>query len=169
MNTRRSVIYYRDISFLDEDKEKAAKDKANRARSADVGISRKVTDTDKKPSSAAREPVKKGKLEVPKMKRGGGKKVQMTSSAKDLKTSETIAANEDDAWEMQQMIDQIDEYYYSLRILPGQDPAHVWIGWVTPQFHYHGQQFEGRDVRKVRYIEKEDKGALFEKYVIAFV
>lgn len=29
---------------------------------------------------------------------------------------------------MQQLADQIDEYYYGVQIFPGQDPAHVWIG-----------------------------------------
>lgn len=28
---------------------------------------------------------------------------------------------------------QVDEYYYGVRIFPGQDPANVWVGWVTPQ------------------------------------
>lgn len=87
----------------------------------------------------------------------------MTTPAKEAKPGETPGSTEDDAWEMQQMIDQVDEYYYGLRIFAGQDPAHVWIGWVTPQFHYHGQTFDANSVRRVRYIEKENKGAEFEK------
>ncbi|PAA86181.1 hypothetical protein BOX15_Mlig033273g1 [Macrostomum lignano] len=28
----------------------------------------------------------------------------------------------------------IDEYHYSVRLLPGQDPACSWVGWLTPYF-----------------------------------
>lgn len=117
----------------------------------------------------------KDNLEIPKSgvgrsslkMRRGGKKVQMNTPTKgsDSKTGgDYSGSSDDDTWEMQQMIEQVDEYYYGLRIFPGQDPAHVWVGWVTPHFHYHGRTFEANDVRKVRYIEKENKGALFEKY-----
>ena len=48
----------------------------------------------------------------------------------------------DDIYEMQQMIDQVDEYYYGVRIFPGQDPAHVWVGWVSPRYHYYAPTFD---------------------------
>ena len=43
----------------------------------------------------------------------------------------------------------IDEYYYGVRIFPGQDPAHVYVGWVSPQFHEHSHEFDMKNVRNV--------------------
>ncbi|XP_073986803.1 ryanodine receptor isoform X3 [Rhodnius prolixus] len=42
----------------------------------------------------------------------------------------------------------INEYYYGVRIYPGQDPTHVYIGWVTTQFHLHSKDFNQNRVRK---------------------
>ncbi|KAE9546343.1 hypothetical protein FO519_010445, partial [Halicephalobus sp. NKZ332] len=47
----------------------------------------------------------------------------------------------DDTYGMIALSDRIDEYYYGVRIFPGQDPANVWIGWVTPQYHAHSTTF----------------------------
>jgi len=46
-------------------------------------------------------------------------------------------------------IDVIDEYYYGVRIFPGQDPLHVYVGWVSPQFHEHSTEFDMKNVRNV--------------------
>lgn len=43
----------------------------------------------------------------------------------------------------------INEYYYAIRIFPGQDPTHVYVGWVTTQFHLHTKEFNQSKVRKV--------------------
>ncbi|KAL1124812.1 hypothetical protein AAG570_001433 [Ranatra chinensis] len=42
----------------------------------------------------------------------------------------------------------INEYFYGVRIFPGQDPTHVYIGWVTTQFHLHTNFFNQSCVRK---------------------
>ncbi|KAI5742923.1 hypothetical protein M8J77_012710 [Diaphorina citri] len=43
----------------------------------------------------------------------------------------------------------INEYFYGVRIFPGQDPTHVYVGWVTTQYHLHSKEFGQSKVRKV--------------------
>ncbi|XP_053330601.1 ryanodine receptor 3 [Spea bombifrons] len=33
-------------------------------------------------------------------------------------------------------------YYYSVRIFAGQDPSSVWVGWVTPDYHFYSEKFD---------------------------
>lgn len=42
----------------------------------------------------------------------------------------------------------INEYFYGVRIFPGQDPTHVYVGWVTTQYHLHSKDFNQSHVRK---------------------
>jgi ryanodine receptor 2 len=49
-------------------------------------------------------------------------------------TGDSIPCIDDDAHGMIQLADQIDEYYYGVRIFPGQDPTSVWVGWVSSIF-----------------------------------
>ncbi|XP_048731868.2 ryanodine receptor-like isoform X6 [Ostrea edulis] len=51
--------------------------------------------------------------------------------------------------ELQAMADMIDEYHYAVRVLPGQDPAQVFVGWVTPGFHFSETSF---DMKKTRHV-----------------
>ncbi|XP_070180339.1 ryanodine receptor-like isoform X4 [Littorina saxatilis] len=51
--------------------------------------------------------------------------------------------------ELNAIAEQMEEYSYSVRIFPGQDPAHVWVGWVTPSFHFMEKSFEMKKVRHV--------------------
>uniref|UniRef100_A0A915DIR8 B30.2/SPRY domain-containing protein n=1 Tax=Ditylenchus dipsaci TaxID=166011 RepID=A0A915DIR8_9BILA len=68
-------------------------------------------------------------------------------------------AVDNDFYAMQQMGEQVDEYYYGVRIFPGQDPANVFVGWVTPQFHSYSQSFNVNDaVRKCRFNELDHQG-----------
>ena len=46
-------------------------------------------------------------------------------------------------------MEMIDEYYYGVRVFPGQDPNNVYVGWVTPLFHESKPEFEMKDVRNV--------------------
>ncbi|KAG9509881.1 Ryanodine receptor, partial [Fragariocoptes setiger] len=50
------------------------------------------------------------------------------------------------------ILDLIDEYYYSVRIFAGQDPWHVWCGWVTAQFK-HSRFQTARDVQHVHIVQ----------------
>lgn len=57
--------------------------------------------------------------------------------------------NDMDYYEMAAMADSIDEYHYAVRIFPGQDPQQVFVGWVTPGFHFSPKTF---DTKKVRHV-----------------
>ncbi len=46
-------------------------------------------------------------------------------------------------------LNMINEYFYGLRIFPGQDPSHVFVGWVTTQYHSHNTSFSNDKVRTV--------------------
>lgn len=49
---------------------------------------------------------------------------------------------ESDDVELQAIIDYVDEYYYGVRIFPGQDASKVFIGWTTSRFHLLTDKFE---------------------------
>jgi ryanodine receptor 2 len=50
----------------------------------------------------------------------------------------------------------INEYFYGVRIYPGQDPTHVYIGWVTTQYHLHSHDFKQDNVRRASvFVENE--------------
>lgn len=57
----------------------------------------------------------------------------------------------------------INEYFYGIRIFPGQDPTHVYVGWVTTQFHLHSKDFNQNKVRKSTVIRVNDYGRPIEK------
>lgn len=46
----------------------------------------------------------------------------------------------------------INEYFYGVRIFPGQDPTHVYVGWVTTQYHLHSKDFNQSQVLKSSVI-----------------
>lgn len=52
----------------------------------------------------------------------------------------------------------MNEYFYGVRIFPGQDPAHVYIGWVTTQYHIHDTAFDQNKVRSVIVQEYTEEG-----------
>lgn len=50
----------------------------------------------------------------------------------------------------------INEYFYGVRIYPGQDPTHVYVGWVTTQYHLHSKDFTQDKVRRSAIILEDD-------------
>jgi ryanodine receptor 2 len=60
---------------------------------------------------------------------------------------------ESDFHELEAKMDIIDEFYYGVRIFPGQDPTNVYIGWVTPGFHNHKSTFDSQKIRHVVVCE----------------
>lgn len=55
----------------------------------------------------------------------------------------------------------INEYFYGVRIFPGQDPTHVYVGWVTTQYHLHSKEFNKNKVRRGSvYIEDDYEMAI---------
>ncbi|KAG5899237.1 hypothetical protein JTB14_035422 [Gonioctena quinquepunctata] len=50
----------------------------------------------------------------------------------------------------------INEYFYGVRIFPGQDPAHTYVGWVTTQYHLHSKDFNQNQVLKTSVVIVDD-------------
>lgn len=50
----------------------------------------------------------------------------------------------------------MNEYFYGVRIFPGQDPSHVYIGWVTTQYRYFSNEFNQSKVRKASVAITDD-------------
>jgi hypothetical protein len=98
---------------------------------------------------------------------GGGQQQSTTTTTRRLSTipGDDVSAGcpTDDILAMQQLGELIDEFYYGVRIFPGQDPANVWVGWVTPQFHSYGKAFnKDTSVRRCRFSELDQHGYIGE-------
>ena len=94
----------------------------------------------------------------------GGKSIKKTQSMASYQSDnlETDA----DFQELEANMDVIDEYYYGVRVFPGQDPNQVYIGWVTPQFHMYEQEFDLKKVRHVVVHSLDVDGGVRSRYVI---
>ncbi|CAL8299057.1 unnamed protein product [Merluccius merluccius] len=57
---------------------------------------------------------------------------------------------------------QKSTYYYSVRVLPGQEPFNVWVGWVTSDFHQHEPTFDPDRSRTVTVTLGDDSGKVQE-------
>lgn len=57
----------------------------------------------------------------------------------------------------------INEYFYGVRIFPGQDPTHVYVGWVTTQYHLHSKDFNQSRVRKATVHIMDDYGRVTDR------
>lgn len=64
--------------------------------------------------------------------------------------------SEGDLQELMAVADTIDEYTYSVRIFPGQDPAQVYVGWVSPGFHFNEKLFDNKKTRHVVLSTMDD-------------
>lgn len=62
------------------------------------------------------------------------------------------------------VLDLIDEYFYGLRIFPGQDPQHVYVGWVTPNFKHFDKTFDTAKIRKVTLQVWSETGQLSDYF-----
>uniref|UniRef100_A0A667YLJ7 Ryanodine receptor 3 n=1 Tax=Myripristis murdjan TaxID=586833 RepID=A0A667YLJ7_9TELE len=56
----------------------------------------------------------------------------------------------------------ITTYYHSVRIFAGQDPASVWVGWVTPDYHYYSNNFNLSKNRTVTVTLGDERGRVHE-------
>uniref|UniRef100_A0A7N5ZUX4 Ryanodine receptor 3 n=1 Tax=Anabas testudineus TaxID=64144 RepID=A0A7N5ZUX4_ANATE len=54
------------------------------------------------------------------------------------------------------------QYYHSVRVFAGQDPASVWIGWVTPDYHYYSKNFSLSKTRTVTVTLGDERGRVHE-------
>uniref|UniRef100_A0A8C9XBL5 Ryanodine receptor 3 n=1 Tax=Sander lucioperca TaxID=283035 RepID=A0A8C9XBL5_SANLU len=51
---------------------------------------------------------------------------------------------------------------YFLRVFAGQDPASVWVGWVTPDYHYYSKNFSLAKTRTVTVTLGDERGRVHE-------
>lgn len=51
-----------------------------------------------------------------------------------------------------------------MRVLPGQEPSHVWVGWVTSGFHQHGPTFHPDKARTVTVTLGDESGKVQERW-----
>ncbi|KAM3861482.1 ryanodine receptor 3 [Diretmus argenteus] len=56
----------------------------------------------------------------------------------------------------------ITTYYHSVRVFAGQDPASVWVGWVSPDYHYHSKNFSLNKTRTVTITLGDERGRVHE-------
>ncbi|XP_056873645.1 ryanodine receptor 3 isoform X4 [Takifugu flavidus] len=56
----------------------------------------------------------------------------------------------------------ITTYYHSVRVFAGQDPASVWVGWVTPDYHYYSKNFNLGKTRTVTVTLGDERGRVHE-------
>ncbi|XP_052001465.1 LOW QUALITY PROTEIN: ryanodine receptor 3 [Xyrauchen texanus] len=56
----------------------------------------------------------------------------------------------------------ITTYYYSVRVFAGQDPSCVWVGWVTPDYHYYSNHFNLGKNRTVTVTLGDERGRVHE-------
>jgi ryanodine receptor 2 len=80
-------------------------------------------------------------------------------------TSEMMES-ESDFRELELNMDIIDEYYYGVRIFPGQDPSQIYIGWVTPQFHMYSSTFDMKKIRNVVVCSLDMDNQIKSRYAI---
>nr|AXA98483.1 Ryanodine receptor [Sesamia inferens] len=83
---------------------------------------------------------------------------QMTTSTLAQSATETVGNEIFDA----ECLKLINEYFYGVRIYPGQDPTHVYIGWVTTQYHLHSKDFNQSKVTKSSVIITDDYDRIIE-------
>ncbi|XP_044292130.1 ryanodine receptor 3 [Varanus komodoensis] len=53
-------------------------------------------------------------------------------------------------------------YFYSVRIFAGQDPSSVWIGWVTPDYHFYTEHFDLNKNCTVTVTLGDERGRVHE-------
>jgi len=53
---------------------------------------------------------------------------------------------------------QSTQYSFSVRIFPDQDPASVFVGWVTPDFHWNNDHFRQDEIPVVTVTLGDDNG-----------
>ncbi|KAH0622519.1 hypothetical protein JD844_024895, partial [Phrynosoma platyrhinos] len=81
------------------------------------------------------------------------------STSHSARLTEDVLADERDDYDY---LMQTSTYYYSVRIFPGQEPANVWVGWITSDFHQYDTNFDLDRVRTVMVTLGDEKGKVHE-------
>ncbi|XP_062257090.1 ryanodine receptor 2 [Platichthys flesus] len=82
----------------------------------------------------------------------------LVSSNSSARLLEDVVVDKDDHGHLIQSA----RYYYSVRVLPGQEPFNVWVGWVTSDFHQHDMTFDTDYVHTVTVTLGDDSGKVQE-------
>ncbi|PIC27807.1 hypothetical protein B9Z55_019948 [Caenorhabditis nigoni] len=171
-NTRKN---FRDSDRRKEDKAAALRQMKSNSRSFDAGsLDTSTLPTGQKDVLASSEmplsgpgrqlTIKRGS--VKKNKKGKKAEIALEKAMEREKKGSIIpmeaqldVLQEGDAHALVALKDKVDEYYYGVRIFPGQDTSQVWVGWVTTQYHYYNVNFDGNQgVRKCRFSEADHHG-----------
>ncbi|ERL88664.1 hypothetical protein D910_06048 [Dendroctonus ponderosae] len=59
----------------------------------------------------------------------------------------------------------VNEYFYGVRIFPGQDPTHTYVGWVTTQYHFYSKEFNQNHVLKSSVVIADDYDRIVDRQV----
>ncbi|XP_038616986.1 ryanodine receptor 2 [Tachyglossus aculeatus] len=81
------------------------------------------------------------------------------SAGHSARLTEDVLADDRDDYDF---LMQTSTYYYSVRIFPGQEPANVWVGWITSDFHQYDTAFDLDRVRTVTVTLGDEKGKVHE-------
>ncbi|KAG7283030.1 hypothetical protein CRUP_012923 [Coryphaenoides rupestris] len=60
----------------------------------------------------------------------------------------------------------ITTYHHTVRVFAGQDPALVWVGWVTPDYHYYNKNFSLGKTRTVTVTLGDERGRRSNCYMV---
>lgn len=63
-------------------------------------------------------------------------------------------------------LEMMNEYFYGVRVFPGQDPKMVYIGWVTTQYHIHSNEFSEDIIRTVTIQKLDNYGRIEQRYEV---
>uniref|UniRef100_A0A3Q3WQW7 Uncharacterized protein n=2 Tax=Mola mola TaxID=94237 RepID=A0A3Q3WQW7_MOLML len=58
--------------------------------------------------------------------------------------------------------DKLLDETLKFRVFSGQDPASVWVGWVTPDYHYYSKNFSLSKIRTVTVTLGDERGRVHE-------
>uniref|UniRef100_A0A8B9RLY9 Ryanodine receptor 2b (cardiac) n=1 Tax=Astyanax mexicanus TaxID=7994 RepID=A0A8B9RLY9_ASTMX len=87
------------------------------------------------------------------------KKPELNTSGSSARLLEEVLAIERDDCNQ---LTGCTKYYYSLKILNGQEPSCVWVGWITSTFHPPEQPFDLEKVHTVMVTLGDDWGKVLE-------
>ncbi|XP_030643358.1 ryanodine receptor 2 [Chanos chanos] len=87
------------------------------------------------------------------------KKPDLSSSHSSARLLEEVLAIERDDYNR---LVNTTMYYYSVKVLPGQEPSYVWVGWVTSDFHQHDLNFDLDRVHTVTVTLGDEWGKVQE-------
>ncbi len=98
------------------------------------------------------------------------RKSLMPSADEAFSTAEsTYRFLESDDMELQAIIDYVDEYYYGVRVFPGQDPSNIFVGWTTSRFHSStskiNKQFNSKTMSQCALINTNSDGSIVSNLI----